>query len=136
MNKIYAIFDDATKAYMEPWFVVNAEVARRAFHAIANDKKHPIGQSPKDYTLFELGEWDPETGTIKIYDAKTPRGCAIEYVEKTNIPEEQMQLLFDKVEDLENNLAELRDDGPGAITNIAMTFAEGERLNSREGDST
>lgn len=61
---IYAIHDSKAEAYMQPFFVQAAGVAIREFDKLCNDEKHPVGQHAEDYTLFELGFWDDQTGDI------------------------------------------------------------------------
>lgn len=74
--KVFSIRDSKAGAFSNPWFQVNAEVAVRAFDAMAKDPTTNIGKWPEDYTLFELGVWDPEKGTIQMHDFPVNLGIA------------------------------------------------------------
>ena len=39
-----------------------------------------MGTHPSDYTLFEIGEFDTDSGRIKEYEAKKSLGVALDYV--------------------------------------------------------
>lgn len=63
MNEIYSIFDSKAVYYM-PFFVErNDMTAIRALEA-AMQPDHPIYKNAEDYSLFHIGTWNQETGTI------------------------------------------------------------------------
>lgn len=64
-QQMFAIYDSATVAYMQPWFAATEQEAVRGFSLAANDKTHPIGQTPSDYTLMRVGTWDPKEGVVE-----------------------------------------------------------------------
>ena len=97
IKHIYTIYDCAAEAYMEPWFTHNNALAKRAFTGAANDKEHPIGTAPHDYTLFHIGTWDDKTGELNQPAAKTSMGTAIEYV--LHIQDKKQSDLFDNSAD-------------------------------------
>lgn len=66
---------------MNPFVTQSTGLAIRTFADIANDEKHPIGQHPEDYTLFEIGTFDPQTAKIKMQEAKISLGTAIEHIQ-------------------------------------------------------
>lgn len=80
--KIYSVYDAKTKVYGQPNFLLNMGAATRAWTEAANDRTMSIGRHPADYTMFEIGEWDDESGVIKMHEAKISLGCAIEFVDK------------------------------------------------------
>lgn len=75
-----AIYDHIAKAFNPPAFVINIPMARRAFGNAANDKAHPIGQNPGDYTMFVLGEWTEDTAEFTVYPQHESLGLASSYV--------------------------------------------------------
>ena len=81
LNKIFSVFDVKAEIYMNPFTAGSSGLAIRTFTDIANDTSHPIGQHPEDYTLFELGTWDPVTCEIKQHEAKIPLGSANDYIQ-------------------------------------------------------
>ncbi len=77
--KVYTLFDSKVEIYMKPFYLKNKGEALRAFTDIANDKDTNVGKYPEDFTLFEIGEYDEETGHHQSYEAKKPLGTALEY---------------------------------------------------------
>lgn len=76
---MYAIFDSKIKAFNNPIYMRNAGEATRAFEQVANDDTSLICKHPEDYTLFEIGEFDDETGSINCYEARIPLGQALQF---------------------------------------------------------
>lgn len=77
--KIYSVFDSKAKAYNSPFYLRNSGEATRGFADVVNDGKSQISKYPEDYSLFELGEFDDETGLITQYDAKTNLGVGVQF---------------------------------------------------------
>lgn len=63
-QNIYSIFDSAAGAYMRPFFAISDALALRSFGDICCDADHPVGQHPKDYTLFRVGIFDDNNGQL------------------------------------------------------------------------
>jgi len=64
----FSVYDAKAEAYMQPWFLPTEALAVRAFQDCANDPEHNFGKHPEDYTLFMVGAWSPETGTLTCPD--------------------------------------------------------------------
>lgn len=62
--KIFTVFDAAAGSFNPPFPAPSAAAALRGFGDAANDGQSAIGQHPKDYTLFHVGEFDVLTGKI------------------------------------------------------------------------
>lgn len=88
---IYSVYDSKTGVYGQPNFLLNKGAALRAWMDAANDQSSNIGKHPGDYTMFEIGEWDDEAGTIKMHDAKINIGCALEFQRKPSTIKEMQQ---------------------------------------------
>lgn len=69
MSKIYTVHDAKAAFYGQPFFCRTNAEAIRSFSQVVNDSTHQIGQNHSDFTLFEIGEYDDQTGVIT---AKTP----------------------------------------------------------------
>lgn len=83
--KIYSIFDSKAEAYLTPWFSPTNGIAIRTITEAVNDPTHGFGKHSQDYTLFELGHFDPETGAITLNATRVNLGVLIEFKElKTN----------------------------------------------------
>jgi len=76
--KIFSVYDSKAEYYAQPQFSENKATALRAFHALCNDMETQISKHPGDYTLFQIGDFDERTGTIKGDEAKTNLGTALE----------------------------------------------------------
>lgn len=77
---IYAIYDSKIEAYMQPFFMRTKGEALRAWEELANDSKSNISKHPADFTLFEIGEYDDQTGAVKANEARVNIGNALEWV--------------------------------------------------------
>lgn len=66
--KIFSIRDSAMDAYARPFFVPSVAMAARGFRDEANRAEGEICKHPEDYELFELGEFDEDTGRFTNLD--------------------------------------------------------------------
>lgn len=57
-----AVYDSATQAFANPVFVPHVNVAIRSFTDEVNNPQGVIYQHPDDYELWQLAEWDSDTG--------------------------------------------------------------------------
>lgn len=78
MLSIFSIFDSKAEAWLLPFFCVNRAVAMRDFAHAAMSQGSAFNRNASDYTLFEIGEWDPHTGTVTMSDIKCSLGTALE----------------------------------------------------------
>lgn len=62
--KIYAVKDTVQGAFMQPFYLQNDNVAKRAFSMAINDQASNWSKMAKDLQLYKLGEYDDETGII------------------------------------------------------------------------
>ena len=68
--KVYLIYDNGIEAYLQPFYARNKGEALRSVTDLVNDPKHHFCQHAKDYTLFEVGEYDDKAGVVQMYTAK------------------------------------------------------------------
>lgn len=86
MNSVLlAIYDQAAGRYLDPFVSPSIEFAIRSFREAANDPEHQFARFPGDYTLFKIGEFDPETGQLTGNDPQS-LGVAITFVDRSSIP--------------------------------------------------
>ncbi|QXP07926.1 MAG: nonstructural protein [Arizlama microvirus] len=83
--KLFTCYDSKLEAYMQPFFMTTRGQALRAFTDTVNDPSSIFAKHPEDYTLFEIGEYDDQTGDISMNQAKVSLGIAIEFL-KNNKP--------------------------------------------------
>jgi len=62
--KVFAVRDSALGEFMNPFVAPSAGIATRSFSDEVNRKDSPISAHPSDFELFELGEYDAESGRI------------------------------------------------------------------------
>lgn len=81
MIKMYAVHDIKAEAYLQPFFMKTRGLAIRAYSNTVNDEKSEFWKHPEDYTLFEIGEYDENTGLIKPLESHIPVGKALDFKE-------------------------------------------------------
>ena len=62
--KACSIYDSKSQAWMTPMFFQATAQAMRSFGDAINDGKSEFAKHPEDYTLFEVGEFDPQNGIM------------------------------------------------------------------------
>jgi len=65
MLKLFAVYDDKAAAFGAVMCLPTNGLALRAFADACADARSPMAQYPMDYKLMELGEYDPNSGSIK-----------------------------------------------------------------------
>lgn len=89
----FAIHDVKANAFITPFFFPTKAMAVRVFAECINDPQHQFGRHPADYTLFHLGTFDTDSGTLKTLD----RGIEVMHVgitlRKQERDEAQLQLI-------------------------------------------
>lgn len=81
---VYAIRDDKSEAYMQPWFAPTNGAAIRNFSDAVNQNDSPFAKHPEDYVLFHIGQYDDSRGVIIPLDAPKSLGVAVEFKESAN----------------------------------------------------
>lgn len=81
MLKVFAVHDSKAEAFLRPFTTLTRGQAIRGFSDAVNDKGHEFNKHPDDYTLFQIGEFDEQSG---ILVAGTPEtlGNAIQFLEE------------------------------------------------------
>lgn len=82
--KVYAIFDAAVGAYMHPMFFQSHGQVIRAWLDACNDVSTSFYKHPADYTLFQIAEYDEESGVLQSLEAKISLGTALELRSRTS----------------------------------------------------
>lgn len=60
--KVFTIYDSKVGAFKAPFLAQSKGQALRDWTDAVNDPKMAFHKHPEDYTLFELGEYDDQTG--------------------------------------------------------------------------
>lgn len=64
MYKVYALHDKASETFTNPIVLPSQRDAIEGLRIVTNDKQSPQYKFPADFTLFEIGNYDPRTGTF------------------------------------------------------------------------
>lgn len=70
---VVSVRDSAVNAYMRPFAVPAIGAAVRSFQDEVQRSDSDLNKHPEDYELFEIGQFDDETGLII---ASSPRSLA------------------------------------------------------------
>nr|QJB19269.1 MAG: nonstructural protein [Microvirus sp.] len=63
--RVFAIYDDKAKAYLPPFIMPETGQAVRLFTDAVNNPQTQYFKHPADYTMFQIGEFDDNTGVLK-----------------------------------------------------------------------
>jgi len=67
INRMYVIYDSASDSYNLPFYFINSNMARRSAIDLLQED-NAISRHPADFTLFEVGNFDPQTGEGMFYE--------------------------------------------------------------------
>lgn len=87
---MYSIHDVKAGAYLPPFFMHSDGVALRLFSDSCNDREHAFGKHPEDYTLFCLGYFEDDEGSVTAMGAKQSMGNGVDF--KKLVPEPDVVL--------------------------------------------
>lgn len=85
VKKIYSIYDEKSEAFLQPFFLDTHGQAIRAIVDCLTDPNHNFARHTADYTLFHLGEFDDQDGTLMVN--KKSLGNLVEFKKQTHIEE-------------------------------------------------
>ncbi len=77
---VYSVFDSKVGAFLLPFFSRNRATALRSFTSAVQDGSSDFHRYAGDYTLFEIGEWDPEKGVYTPAESKFNMGLASQFL--------------------------------------------------------
>ena len=66
--KVYVVHDSKADAFMMPFFMQEDAQAVRGFQDQVNNPESPFFNHAEDYTLFNIGRYSEETGTLEGVD--------------------------------------------------------------------
>lgn len=79
--RIFTIYDRATEAFHQPFFLLTVAEAKRGFFHMANDPESKIHVHHADFQLFHIGDYDNATGIIDTSQGNVSLGTATEYLD-------------------------------------------------------
>lgn len=83
----YSVRDSKAERFISPFFAPTRAVAQRMFETAANTVGENFNRHCNDYTLFEIGTFEDETGVIVPFEnGKISLGLASEYIHPPEHP--------------------------------------------------
>lgn len=64
---IFSVYDMKSKVFSIPFFSVNQATALRDFERACRDVNSDLNAFPNDFSLYELGSFDDNTGLISTH---------------------------------------------------------------------
>lgn len=77
MLRMFTVYDSKSEAFLKPFYELATGAAVRSFETAANKEGHDFHRHGADYTLFELGTFDPGTAKFEILETPINLGLAI-----------------------------------------------------------
>lgn len=88
IQKVFGVRDTKALAFLQPYFSNSTGAAVRAFSDEVNntDGRSMIQKHPEDFVLYELGEFDDNTGAFVSHSPIKMLGCGADFVQvKSNV---------------------------------------------------
>lgn len=86
-KQIFTVFDSAAGLFLEPFFAPSMEYAIREFRQAVGTEGHQFNRFPEDFTLFHVGEFDPEKGEVLPLKARSC-GVAVTFLPKMKVEDD------------------------------------------------
>lgn len=77
--KVFTIFDGKANAYLRPFSLPSSAHAIREVSEVMQQPTGPFSDYPEDFTLFEVGEFDDETGEVQPLLKHEPLGNLLRF---------------------------------------------------------
>lgn len=71
IQNIYTIHDLVAQTHMQPFHANNDNEAKRLFLTWMNNPELPMNKHPQDYSLYHIGFYDTDKGSIEGIDVPT-----------------------------------------------------------------
>lgn len=91
--KVFAIHDSKVGAYMQPWLARTVGEALRSWEQLCNDGKSMMSEHPSDFSLFEIAEYDENTGRYSQHEVLKALGTALEVKHEKDGPRSVLQAM-------------------------------------------
>lgn len=79
MFKIFTVWDECAKAYLQPMFFLTKGQAIRALTEAVNSPDHNFHKYSDQYVLFELGTYDDSTACFELLESPRSLGVCSEF---------------------------------------------------------
>jgi len=96
-HKVFTVYDSKAKAFLKPFFFPAVGLALRAWEDTVNTPDTQFCRYPADFTLFEVAEYDEETGLFTNLQAHVNLGTALQFKKAPTAPAPLLDLMSNKV---------------------------------------
>lgn len=79
LQKIFVFKDDKSNSYGPPMVMPTKGIFIREVQDQLKQGQAVWAKHPQDFTIFEIGEYDPSTGTVHNYEAKSAIGLVDDF---------------------------------------------------------
>jgi hypothetical protein len=76
---VFSVYDAKAEVYGTPVFFPTKGLATRAFEDQCNRDDSPLREHAGDFTLFQVGEFDTDTGVLIPLKSPASLGTGVEY---------------------------------------------------------
>lgn len=77
-HKVFSVYDSKMGCYARPFHTKTLGEAMRSWSDFVNERGTAANNHPEDFTLFELAEFDEDTGLFIPHNTPIARGKALE----------------------------------------------------------
>lgn len=84
---VYSIYDAGADVYLQPFFQPADAAAIRIFSKMCTDENSSLSIKPDDFTLYNIGVFDDETGSLEPREPTSlgnGRPLSVKYKEAQN----------------------------------------------------
>lgn len=88
-KEFFAVYDSAAQIFTDPFMGRTVEEGIRRFRATINrPEAGALAEFPEDYTLFHIGSFNMETGTLEPLDTPHSLGLAVTFINRPQLVED------------------------------------------------
>lgn len=80
--KMFSVFDGKTGSFMRPFFDPHLGSALRSFEEACKEPTSPFAKFASDFVLYEVGEFDDETGATTSHSPVRQVATSLEHAVK------------------------------------------------------
>lgn len=81
--KMFTIYDSKAETYSSIMLQNTTASFMRGFANEVQKPESTYHMYPADFTLFEIGEYDDQTGQVQAYQAKKSLGLALDFLQES-----------------------------------------------------
>lgn len=99
MTKVFSIYDSKGQIFGNPFNMPTTGMAVRAFNDLVNDKNTTVNRHPSDFVLYQIAEFDDQTGEYKNVNPHSMLGTASDYKKEEPKPIDFSSILKTEVKE-------------------------------------